>query len=109
MFEDTPHMLTSVISVSEIEKARQCILSLINLMEQRLAVLDSIDKREYDKELEKWPSIVCVIDEFPTFIRRLTAGKENKLSYLLITDLLERTRNAFYIGGAGCNQREYRN
>ena len=92
MFENTPHMLKPVIMASEIEKGRQCILELINLMEQRLAELDSIAERKRDKELEKWPSIICVIDEFPTFIRKLTAGKVNKMSHLLLTDLLERTR-----------------
>ena len=92
MFKDTPHMLMPVITVSEIEKGRQCIEILISFMEHRLAALDSIDERKRDKEVEKWPSIICVIDEFPTFIRKLTAGKENKMSHMLLTDLLERAR-----------------
>ena len=92
MFENTPHMIVPTITVSEIEKGRQCILALIHLMEQRLAELDVIDERKRDKELEKWPSIICVIDEFPTFIRKLTTGKANKMSHLLLTDLLERAR-----------------
>lgn len=61
-------------------------------MEKRLEKLELIDERKYDKEIEKWPCIVCVIDEFPTFIRKLTAGKGNKLSYMLVADLLERAR-----------------
>lgn len=80
MFENTPHMIVPTITVSEIEKGRQCILALIHLMEQRLAELDVIDERKRDKELEKWPSIIYVIDEFPTFIRKLTTGKANKMS-----------------------------
>lgn len=92
MFKDTPHMLRPVITVSEIEKGRQYIVTLRSLMEQRLAELDSIDEKKRDKAVEKWPSIICVIDEFPTFIRELTAGKENKMSHMLLTDLLERAR-----------------
>lgn len=92
MFKDTPHMLMPVITVNEIEKGRQCIVALLSLMEQRLAELDSIDERKRDKEVEKWPSIICVIDEFPTFIRKLTAGKANKMSHMLLADLLERAR-----------------
>lgn len=92
MFKDTPHMLWPVITVSEIENGRQCIMALRSIMEERLAELDSFDERKRDKVVEKWPSIICVIDEFPTFIRKLTAGKENKLSYRLLADLLERAR-----------------
>lgn len=92
MFKDTPHMLMPVITVSEIEKGRQCIVELRSLMEQRLAELDSLDERKRDKEVEKWPSIICVIDEFPTFIRKLTAGKENKMLHMLLADLLDRAR-----------------
>ncbi len=92
MFDNTPHMIVPTITVSEIEKGRQCILALIHIMEHRLAELDSIDERKRDKELEKWPSIICVIDEFPTFIRKLTTGKANKMSHMLLIDLLERAR-----------------
>lgn len=92
IFENAPHLITSVIKVNEIEKGRQCILALQKIMEQRLETLDLIDERKRNKEIKEWPSIVCVIDEFPTFIRKLTAGKENRMSNMLLTDLLERAR-----------------
>lgn len=92
MFENVPHMIAPIIKASEIEKGRKYILALQVEMERRLQILDSIDERKYKKELKKWPSIVCVIDEFPTFIRKLTAGKENRMSYMLLIDLLERAR-----------------
>lgn len=44
------------------------------------------------EEFKKWPSIVCVIDEFQAFIRRLTAEKQNKNAHMIIVDLLERAR-----------------
>lgn len=92
MFEKTPHMLSPVITVGEVEKGKQCILYLRKIMEQRLKELESIDERNINRKIHKWPSIICVIDEFPTFIRRLTEEKKNKKSSKLITDLLERAR-----------------
>lgn len=92
MFDNTPHIVEPTITVSEIEKGRKYILALVRLMEKRLAKLDLIDERKHDKELEKWTCIICVIDEFPTFIRKLTAGKGNKMSYMMLADLLERAR-----------------
>lgn len=92
MFENTPHMVAPTITASEIEKGRVYIFALIALMERRLAELEFIDERKRDKELDLWPAIICVIDEFPTFIRKLTAGKVNKMSHMLLTDLLERAR-----------------
>lgn len=92
MFDNIPHMIEPTITVHEFEKGRKYILALTRLMEKRLEKLELIDERKYDKEIEKWPCIVCVIDEFPTFIRKLTAGKGNKLSYMLVADLLERAR-----------------
>ena len=92
MFEKTPHMLSPVITVGEVEKGKQCILYLRKIMEQRLKELESIDERNITRKIHKWPSIICVIDEFPTFIRRLTEEKKNKKSSKLITDLLERAR-----------------
>lgn len=92
MFEKTPHMLSPVITASEVEKGKQWILNLRKIMEQRLKELESIDERNINRKIHKWPSIICVIDEFPTFIRRLTEEKKNKKSSKLITDLLERAR-----------------
>lgn len=92
IFKNIPHMITSVIKVNEIEKGRQYLLALQKIMEQRLVDLDSIDERKYDKVVKKWPSIVCIIDEFPTFVRKLTAEKANRMSYMLLKDLLERSR-----------------
>jgi hypothetical protein len=92
MFNNTPHMVEPTITVREFEKGQKYILALTRLMEKRLEKLELIDERKYDKEIEKWPCIICVIDEFPTFIRKLTAGKGNKLSYMLVADLLERAR-----------------
>lgn len=92
IFEKAPHMLMPVIKSSEIEKGRQCVLWLQKLMEERLKRKDALDERKHDKELAKWPSIICVIDEFPSFIRQLNGGRGNKDSHKIIEDLLERAR-----------------
>ncbi len=92
MFNDMPHMLAPAVNVNEIETARQYIIALKEEMEKRLHKLDTISEREYDRQTKKWASIICVIDEFPTFIKELTDKKEYKNSYTLITNILERAR-----------------
>lgn len=94
IFNKTPHMISPVITVDEIEKGKQWMQHLNNIMKQRLKELESIDERNVNRIIHRWPSIICVIDEFPTFIRKLTESKTNKMSYMLITDLLERARKA---------------
>ena len=76
MFEKTPHMLSPVITVGEVEKGKQCILYLRKIMEQRLKELESIDERNINRKIHKWPSIICVIDEFPTFISKINGRKK---------------------------------
>ena len=90
MFNQVPHMLTPV--VTEIEKGWQCILILREIMEDRLKILNSIDPRDRNSQFKKWPFIICIIDEFPNFIMELSAGKNNKMSYMLLMDLLARAR-----------------
>lgn len=92
MFDKVPHMLQSTIRTSEIEKGILCLKWLQKEMETRLKEKDSNDEKKFVTVFRKWPSIVCVIDEFPTLIRRLTAEKHNKKGYQIIEDLLERAR-----------------
>lgn len=92
LFKDVPHMLMPGKIIDNITEGRQCILKLQNIMEQRLEMLNKLDQRSYDKKLKKLPSIVCVIDEFPAFIRQLTDGKGNKKSSEILEDLLARAR-----------------
>ena len=92
IFDKVPHMLQPTVRTSEIEKGRQSLLWLQKEMEARLKKKDLTDERKFAIVLSKWPSIVCVIDEFPALIRKLTEGKHNKKEYLIIEDLLERAR-----------------
>ena len=89
MFEKVPHLLTSVITISEMERGKQCILKLKQEMERRLEKIESIDERYRNKELVKLPFIICVIDEFPAFVRNF---KKNSKSVDMFMDLLERAR-----------------
>jgi len=92
MFERTPHMLTPVVKSSEIERGRQCILWLQRMMEDRLEKKDSLDVRNREEKLAKWPFIICVIDEFQKFAQQLNEGRGNKDSHKVIEDLLARAR-----------------
>lgn len=92
VFDKVPHMMRPTIGVGELEKGRQYILWLQGEMEKRLIEKDSLDERAFVTVYKKWPSIVCVIDEFPAFIQRLTDGKDNKKSSAVIEDLLARAR-----------------
>lgn len=89
MFERTPHLLTSVITINEFERGKQCILNLKQEMEQRLEKIETIDERYRNKELTKLPFIICVIDEFPAFIRNFKKGSKIVDMFM---DLLERAR-----------------
>lgn len=90
VFDKVPHMLQP--TVHEIERGRQCLLWLQREMEKRLTKKDSMDERAFVTEYKKWSSIVCVIDEFPAFVRQLTDGRGNKGQNTLIEDLLARAR-----------------
>ena len=92
VFDKVPHMMRPTIGVGELEQGRQCILWLQREMENRLKVKDLFDVRGFIEESKRWPSIVCIIDEFPAFIQRLTDGKGNKKSSAVIEDLLARAR-----------------
>lgn len=92
MFDNVPHMLRSTIKAGEIEEGCFCMFWLQNKMEERLRKKDAYDERRFGEEFKKWPSIVCIIDEFPAFIHQLTDGKGNKKSYTVIEDLLSRAR-----------------
>ena len=85
-------MLRPTIRSNEIEKGRDGLRWLQAEMEKRLIMKDSLEVRKFTVEMGKWQSIVCVIDEFPAFIRALTAEKHNKKAYTIIEDLLERAR-----------------
>lgn len=93
MFKDVPHMLMPGKIIGDINEGWQCILKLKGIMEQRVEVLNSLDMKSYDKKLKIWPSIVCVIDEFPAFIRQLSKGKDHKDPCSVIEDLLARARH----------------
>ena len=92
VFDKVPHMLQPTIGVGEIERGRQCILWLQREMENRLKEKDLLDERDFIEQFKRWPSIICIIDEFPAFIQRLTDGKGNKKSSAVIEDLLARAR-----------------
>lgn len=92
VFDKVPHMLQPTIGIHEIERGRQCILWLQKEMESRLKAKDSFDERAFIVQFKRWPSIICIIDEFPAFIQRLTDGKGNKKSSAVIEDLLARAR-----------------
>ena len=92
MFANIPHMLLPSRIISDIIEGQWCILKLHEIMEQRLISLMLLDARNYDNELKKWPYIVCVIDEFPAFIQRLTGGKDNSKVSAVIEDILARAR-----------------
>ena len=92
MFDKVPHMLQPTIRTGEIEKGFQCLKWLQNEMDTRLKKKDSIDERRFGTVLSKWSSIICVIDEFPTLIRRLADKTHYKKGYQIIEDLLERAR-----------------
>ncbi len=92
MFKDVPHMLIPGKVISDIREGHQFILKLQEVVEQRQKILDSLDVRDYDKQLKKWSSIVCVIDEFPAFIKQLTEGRGNKNASGIIEDVLARAR-----------------
>lgn len=92
IFDKVPHMLKPTIKVGEIEEARRCLLGLQSEMEKRLKKKDALDKKKFDVEFRKWPSIICVIDEFPAFVRQLTEGKHNRKAYTVIEDILSRAR-----------------
>lgn len=91
-FDKVPHMLRPTIRVGEIEEARSCLLGLQLEMEKRLKKKDTLDIKQFNAEFRKWPSIICVIDEFPAFIRQLTESKHNKKAYTIIEDILSRAR-----------------
>ena len=92
MFDKTPHVLCPTIAENEIEKGRKWILWLQKEMVRRLNWKNSVDERTFARKSQTLPYIVCVIDEFPTFISRLTEGRGNKESYKIIEDLLARAR-----------------
>lgn len=92
IFDKVPHMLQPTIRVGEVQKAHVYLLWLQMEMERRLKAKDSLDKRRFDVEFKKWASIVCVIDEFPAFIRQLTTGKYNTNAPGIIADILARAR-----------------
>ena len=92
IYDKVPHMIQPTIRSNEIEKGRYCLSWLQTKMENRLEKKDLFNARSFAVELRKWPSIVCVIDEFPAFIRKLTEEKHDKKAYTIIEDLLERAR-----------------
>lgn len=90
MFDNTSHML--VPTIRDAEKGSQCLLKLRDEVERRLSILDSATARDYDKKLRGYPYIICVIDEFPAFIQKLTQERGGKKASALIEDLLARAR-----------------
>ena len=92
VFDRVPHMLQPTIKANEVEKARQSISRLHEIMEDRLNTKDSSDVNTFATVYKKWPSIVCVIDEFPAFIQQLPERKGSRNSRVIIEDLLARAR-----------------
>ena len=92
MFESVPHMLIPGKTIRDIAEGKQCMLKLQEEMERRSEILDSVDARSYEKQLGKWPSIICVIDEFPAFVRQSKENNDNGRLSAVIEDLLARAR-----------------
>ena len=92
MFENVPHMLIPGKTIRDITEGKQCMLKLQEEMERRSKILDSVDARSYEKQLGRWPSIVCVIDEFPAFVRQSKEKNDNGKLSAVIEDLLARAR-----------------
>lgn len=92
MFANVPHMLVPGATIRDASEGHQSILYLQKEMERRLKKLDSVDARAYDAELRRWPSIICVIDEFPAFIQQSQGQRGNKKASTVISDLLSRAR-----------------
>lgn len=87
MFANVPHLLRPVVTVNEVKRGRQYISALRDEMMRRLVIFE-----HNEKELDKLASIICVIDEFPTFIRAISTGKGNAASTAIITNILELAR-----------------
>jgi len=83
LFSKAPHLLGPVVSVTQMEKGYDYIMALRSEMVKRLDIFE-----RNEKELDNLPSIVCVIDEFPTFVRSII-GKDG---HTIITSILELAR-----------------
>lgn len=92
IFQDTPHMLLPGKTISDVSEGKKYIEKLREEVERRIRILDSVDARHYDNVLQKWPSIICIIDEFPTFIRKQKNAKDEEKLEDILTGLLERAR-----------------
>ena len=84
-FNDAPHLSCDVITDTEI--GRRAIDNLQNELERRRNI-----RKNNQKEFEKMPSIVCVIDEFIHFIEKITSQKGEKDWHEVISDLIGRGR-----------------
>ena len=82
-----PHMMQPI--VTDMQKGLCVLKSLRTLMEERIALFGK-DRTAF----EKLPYIVCIIDEFPAFVGRITSGKGNKRNREVIQDLLQRGRKS---------------
>ena len=84
VFEDIPHLSHPI--VYDEETGAHVISSLFQEMERRLAL--------NEKEIRDLPSIVCVIDEFVSFMDHLRNIPDSSITYEQITDILRRGRKA---------------
>ena len=92
IFDKVPHMLHPTIRENDVEEGWRILLRLQGEMVSRLKKKNSLERRKVDAELRKWPSIICVIDEFQAFIRQLTIGRGNEKGNKIIEDILARAR-----------------
>jgi len=86
-FNKTPHMLGATVEIGSEVKGLEYLSILKEEMKRREIILN-----RNNKTFDKLPSIVCVIDEFPTFIRAITKSTGNKNAHELITEILDRAR-----------------
>lgn len=84
VFEDIPHLSHPI--VYDEKTGEYVISSLFQEMERRLAL--------NEEEIRDLPSIVCVIDEFVSFMDHLRNIPDNSITYTQITDILRRGRKA---------------
>lgn len=88
MFDKTPHMLLP--TIDDAEEGLQYLLKLRDEVKRR----EYIIKHKSDRDYERLPYIVCVVDEFQDFVLQLTQSREGRNSLKIINGLLSKARKA---------------
>ena len=86
-FNSTPHILGATVERGEEAKGMRYLLILKEELERREVALN-----RNHKALDDLPSIVCIVDEFPTLAKAIAKGKDGKEANSLITEILDKAR-----------------